>query len=231
MPDEGPGHIATWAAARGHALHITSWYVPDVVAPDLTSADFLIVLGGAMGVHDEAECPWLRQEKAAIKQALSTGIPVLGLCLGSQLVAQQLGATVGRNAQPEVGFWPVQFTAEARRHPLFQHVPEFIPALHWHYDAFTLPPGAQLVAYSPPTNCQGFLWGERVVGLQFHPEADAEWCEAIVQAEGHLLEPAAFVQDAAAIRGQVTTLENSPAFLFPLLDGMLTTTAAALNYR
>lgn len=104
MPDEGPGHIANWAATRGHTLHVISWDTPGVVTPDLNHADLLVVLGGAMGVHDEAEFPWLQQEKAAIRTALDRGIPVLGLCLGSQLVAQQLGATVGRNGQPEVGF-------------------------------------------------------------------------------------------------------------------------------
>ncbi|TGD82260.1 type 1 glutamine amidotransferase [Hymenobacter wooponensis] len=225
MPDEGPGHIAAWATARGHTLIITSWDAPGVVPPDLTHADLLVVLGGAMGVHDEAEFPWLRKEKAAIKATLEAGVPVLGLCLGSQLVAQQLGGTVGRNAQPEVGFWPVQFTAEARQHPLFQHVPEFVPALHWHYDAFTLPPGAQLVAYSPPTSCQGFLWRERVVGLQFHPEADAAWLASIVEAEGHLLKPAAYVQTAEAIQAKAATVDTSPAFLYPLLDALLATVA------
>jgi GMP synthase-like glutamine amidotransferase len=119
----------------------------------------------------------------------------------------------------------VQFTPEARQHRLFQHAPEFLPALHWHYDAFTLPPGAQLLAYSPPTSCQGFIWNERVLGLQFHPEADAEWLRAIVQAEGHLLEPAAFVQDAAVIRAAAATVETFPSFLFPLLDGLVASAA------
>ncbi|TGE08650.1 type 1 glutamine amidotransferase [Hymenobacter fodinae] len=221
MPDEGPGHIAAWATTRGHHLHVSAWHNPTAASPDFSRADLLVVLGGAMGVHDEAEFPWLRQEKSAIKAALDANVPVLGLCLGSQLVAQQLGATVGRNAEPEVGFWPVQFTLEARQHSLFRHVPEAVLALHWHYDAFTLPPGAQLLAYSPPTSCQGFLWGERVVGLQFHPEADAQWLASIVEAEGHLLKPAAFVQTPTAIQAEAATLETSPAFLYPLLDGML----------
>lgn len=221
MPDEGPGHIAAWAEARGHELRITHWHAPDVPAPDLTDADMLVVLGGAMGVHDEAEFPWLQLEKQVIQQALDTTLPVLGLCLGSQLVAQLLGSTIGRNTQPEVGFWPVHFTPEACLIPLPGHLPAEITALHWHYDAFTLPPGAQLLATSAATSCQGFLWEDRVIGLQFHPEADAAWLASLVEAEGHLLGSGTYVQTASEIQAQSSRLGLGQEFLFPLLDKLL----------
>ncbi|WP_170934721.1 type 1 glutamine amidotransferase [Hymenobacter gelipurpurascens] len=221
MPDEGPAHIAAWAKTRGHELHITRWFEPVIVAPDLSATDLLVVLGGAMGVHDEEEFPWLRLEKNAIQTALGSGKPVLGLCLGSQLIAQLLGATVGRNPEPEVGFWPVEFTAEARQTPQLGHLPAEVMALHWHYDAFTLPPGAQLLATSAATSCQGFLWQDRVIGLQFHPEADAAWLASLVGAEGHLLGSGTYVQTVPEIQNHRALLGQSPAFLFPLLDGML----------
>src|SRR4051812_13885646 len=102
---EGPGHIAVWATHRGHLLRCTHWYAPLPQAPLLIDFDLLIVLGGSMNVDDEARYPWLITEKALIRAAVAAGKPVLGICLGSQLLAGVLGAAVGPNTAPEIGFF------------------------------------------------------------------------------------------------------------------------------
>lgn len=221
MAAEGPGLVAEWATQRGHTLSSTQWYDPSPTLPNLAEADLLVVLGGAMGVHDEAEFPWLQAEKQLLQAALAAGTPVLGICLGSQLLAQLLGADVGRNAAPEVGFFPVNFSAAARQHPLFQHAPAALPVLHWHYDAFTLPPGAMAVAASAATSCQAYVFDDRVVGVQFHPEAGPELLNALIEAEGADLTAGPYVQLPPELRAQATVLRQGPDFLFPLLDGLL----------
>jgi len=169
VPFEGPGHIADWARARGYPLTIMHPYA-GMPWPALAALERLVLMGGPMSVHDEAEHPWLVGEKRLIADAIAAGKSVVGVCLGAQLIARTLGAAVRPNAQREIGWFPLELTAAARALPLCAAWPERLLAFHWHGDTFTLPPGALHVARSAACAQQAFLYAGRVLGLQCHLE-------------------------------------------------------------
>lgn len=136
-----------------------------------TDAVAVIVLGGYMGVHDEAEYPFLRPLKAYMRQALEAQIPLLGVCLGGQLLAEVAGGTVTGNHRREKGLARITLTAAGRVDPLFAGVPECFAAFEWHNDSFDLPPGALHLASSAFCTGQAFRVGH-AWGVQFHPEVD-----------------------------------------------------------
>ncbi|MCU0561977.1 MAG: type 1 glutamine amidotransferase [Desulfobacterales bacterium] len=146
--------------------------------PDLRSVDFVIAMGGPMSVNDEPELPWLRPEKAFIKEAVGRGLPVLGVCLGAQLIANSLGARVFANAHKEIGWFPVQ--AVASDSAAFRLPPRAI-VFHWHGETFDLPAGAVHLAESAGCGNQAFQIGRNVIGLQFHLEATPESVDQIIR--------------------------------------------------
>ncbi len=160
---ETPGYIATWAQARGHRLRPVRTDHEDPAAA-LREADALIVLGGPMGVHDDALHPWLAAEKAALRAALERGLPTLGICLGAQLIADALGARVFKGAQREIGWLPVVSSDD-----VIGQGATFTPLL-WHGDVFTLPSGARPIGASAACELQGFRYRDHVLALLFHLE-------------------------------------------------------------
>jgi GMP synthase (glutamine-hydrolysing) len=140
------------------------------VLPELRDFDAIVAMGGPMSVNDEAEQPWLVDEKRLIARAVESGIPYWGVCLGVQLLAASLGARVYAGAEPEVGLLPVQLTAAARLDPVFAGLPDELLTLQWHGDTFDLPPGAVLLAGSPLFPHQAFRVGSSAYGVQFHIE-------------------------------------------------------------
>ena len=137
----------------------------------------LLVMGGPMGVYESDRHPHLLEEIRLIRQAVETSKPVLGICLGSQLVAAAIGAAV-RPHRKEVGWHDVTLTEAATHDPLWKGIDSPIEVLHWHGDAFDLPPGARHLASSTLTPYQAFGFGEKVYGILFHMEMD----EAMIQA-------------------------------------------------
>ncbi|MFD2717263.1 type 1 glutamine amidotransferase [Hymenobacter monticola] len=222
MPDEGPGHAADWLAAHGHTLTFTKLFEPNAVFPVLGDFDGLLILGGAMSVHDEDYLPWLRDEKAFIREALRVGKITLAICLGAQLVAEALGGEVWPNHAPEIGFWTVRFSAKSLEHPLLRGWPEKATVLHWHLDTFTVPPGAMRVGMSAGTATQGFVWGDGVIGLQFHPEMTVPMVEKLMELEGHeQAEEQEFVQTAEQIRGKLKSVWKGRKLLEALLENLV----------
>lgn len=142
----------------------------------------LLVLGGPMGVNDKAEYPYLSQVERLIGEAVAAGKPVLGLCLGAQLMASALGGKVFPNRTKEIGCYRVDLTAEGRADPLFAGMGPRVPVFQWHGDTFTLPEGAVLLATAPTCAHQAFRYGRNAYGLQFHlevtPDIVAEWADA-----------------------------------------------------
>jgi GMP synthase (glutamine-hydrolysing) len=146
--------------------------------PDWRQFDGIIVMGGPMGAYEDERLPWLTAEKELIADAARGGAPVWGVCLGAQLLAASLGATVGRGPEPEVGVLPVRRTADAASDPVFSLLPDSFHTLQWHSDTFSLPEGAVQLARSDAYEGQAFVF-KRAYGLQFHieigPELAREW--------------------------------------------------------
>lgn len=145
----------------------------------LEDLEGVIVLGGQMGVHDEEQFPFLRRVKALLRELLLRQTPVLGICLGGQLLAEAAGAVVTSHSCGERGALSVELTAAATRDPLFSGLENPLPVYQWHDDSFALPAGADLLAASDRCPCQGFRLG-KAWGLQFHPEISRHimlsWC-------------------------------------------------------
>ncbi len=166
---EGPAAITDWAAAAGHSIKTHEWYISPEAPTELP--ELLVVMGGPMNVDDTNEYPWLPAEKAFIRQALDADIPVLGICLGAQLIAAALGEKVYPNVQQELGWLPITLTPAARQHPMLCTFPQALHVFHWHGDTFDLPPGAIRLGSTQACLNQGFALG-KCIGLQFHIEID-----------------------------------------------------------
>ena len=134
-----------------------------------------------MSVDDEAEHPWLIEEKQAIRAAIDALKPVLGICLGAQLIARVLGAKVAANTHKEIGWFPVRLTQNAALSPFFADFNDRFDAFHWHGDRFECPRRALRMALSDACDQQAFVYEERVVGLQFHLETTPESARDIIE--------------------------------------------------
>lgn len=190
---EGLGALELRLLARGAALARTRLFAGEPL-PALDDIDFLIVLGGPMSVNDEAALPWLAPEKALLRKVIARGAPVLGICLGAQLMACALGGAVGPSPEREVGWWPVAAVPPppAPPFPLFPF-PAALTALHWHGEALTPPAGTVLLARSAGCPHQALQAGPRAIGLQFHPEADPAWVGAVLAHSPESLRPGPYV--------------------------------------
>ena len=213
---EGPGRIADWVRARGHVLTRTALYAGEV-PPPLAGFDLLVVMGGSMNIYAHREHPWLVAEKRFLGEVIAAGKPVLGICLGAQLLADVLGGKVFQNAEKEIGWWPVRVFD--RRAP-FAAFPETLTVMHWHGDTFSLPPGARAVADSEGCAQQAFVHGERVVGLQFHLEQGPVAVAELAEACAAELVPARYVQTRAQLAGLQPDPAVADAALFGLLEAL-----------
>lgn len=217
---EGLGAIKPWLASRSCQLGETRLHAGERL-PEVETVDWLIVMGGPMSVHDEKDLPWLREEKRFIAACIDAGKVVLGFCLGAQLIAHVRGAEVTRNAYREIGWFPVQ--AVAGEGSPARWVPEILHTFHWHGETFALPPGAVHLASSQGCVNQAFMLGERVVGLQFHPEMRREDILALREHCADELQAAAgqrFVQTGDDLLGQSAYFEANRYFLEELLSSL-----------
>ncbi len=158
-------------------------YEGQPIPTEMKGAGGLIVMGGPMAVYQRDKYPFLRDEMRLIEAAAKEDLPVLGVCLGSQIVAAALGAKVLKNpAGKEIGWHPVTLTDAAGEDRLFKGIGQTITPFHWHGDVFELPAGAVSLAKSDKTPCQAFRYGSTVYGLQFHLEATTESVAAMAAA-------------------------------------------------
>ncbi len=217
VPFEGLGMIAAWAAERGHTLTKTALYEPNHHLPSLTDYDALIVMGGSMSVYDEAAYPWLAAEKQHIRAAIDASKPVLGICLGAQLIASALGAKVAPHMHKEIGWFPVAITDEAAGHPILSCLNQAMTVFHWHGDRFEIPEGALHMMCSEACDNQAFLYRNNILGLQFHLEMDAPALAALISACGDELEPSRWIQSAETMQEKASSMQTQ-RHLYRLLD-------------
>jgi len=168
---EPPAAYGEALAARGHVLHPVEVDEGEPL-PDWREYGAIVAMGGPMGAYDEADHPWLVEEKRLIRDAVQAGLPYFGACLGVQLLAAALGARVYPGPAPEVGLLEVQLTEAGRRDPVASILPAAFTTLQWHGDTFDLPEGAVSLFSSPAYPNQGFRYGEVAYGVQFHLEVD-----------------------------------------------------------
>lgn len=202
LTSDGPGYLGSWLAARGIRADVRNTEAGDAYPDTLDGYAALAILGGEMSANDPL--PSLRQAERLFLHALAHGVPTIGHCLGGQLMARALGATIGDSPRPEIGWQPITVAEHAEARAWFG-APGEVHVFQWHYEAFTLPPGAQPLAGSAACPQQAFSLG-RHLGLQFHIEVDEDkvgrWSQdAGERYTGVLGQPS--VQGGAAMRAQL----------------------------
>lgn len=200
VPFEGLGRIEEWIRSNGHSAHRCRIFEGDPL-PAAAAVDLLIVMGGPMSVNQEDQFPWLREEKRRIRDVIELGTPVLGICLGAQLIASAMGEKVYPAPAAEVGWLPVKVNEE-QKSDVFRCVDELI-VFQWHGETFDLPAGAVLLASSEACKNQMFLLGKNVIGMQFHLETTPESAELLIEnCPEDLAGGGRYVQSAATIAGR-----------------------------
>jgi len=196
VPFETPAYILDWANHLGYTVTYSELY-SQIYFPTVDSFDLLVVMGGPMSTYEENIYPWIVTEKKFIKTSIEVGKKVLGICLGSQLIADVLGAKVYPNQNKEIGWFPVKLHSINKE--LMNIDDNELFTFHWHGDTFDLPINAVPLASSEATVNQGFVYDNRVFGLQFHPEMTPQAIQNIVAECGNELKKNKYVQTADEI--------------------------------
>lgn len=174
VPFEEPGAFAT--ALTNQGVGLDRYLVPNDGLPNDTG-DLLIIMGGPMSVDDPD--PWISEETSFIRSALLAGKPVIGVCLGSQLMAKALGATVHPGKALEIGMTPISLTPEAKQDPVFKTLPDSFGVFEWHGEVFDLPKDCVPLAGSTIAPLQAFRYGTRAYGLLFHLEMEQSGIDSL----------------------------------------------------
>lgn len=170
---EGLGALGPRLEASGLPYRRLQTWREDMAGVRASEFGAIVPLGGNMHAWDESAHSFLAEERRLLREAADEGVPVLGICLGAQLLARALGAEVRQGDAPEIGWLDVSPTAEAADDPVFERLDGPTGVYHWHMDAFDLPPGAVRLASSEQYPNQAFRYGD-AWGIQFHPEVDLE---------------------------------------------------------
>jgi len=218
------GIIADALKSKGITPHYIRSFAGEEIPRDMTDAAGLIIMGGPMGVYEQDIYPYLREELQLIDIALRQGTPILGVCLGSQLLAAALGAKVKKNTAKEIGWYPITLTDAAIRDTLWKGVEASFAGFHWHGDIFDLPQGAVSLAASALTPCQAYRYGTNAYGFLFHMEVTREQIVAMadtfrkeLQNEG--IDSHVLVAQASA---HLSSLQQIGATVYERWAGLLT---------
>ncbi len=217
VPFENAGFILDWAQAGNFPVSFTRFFRREEV-PQQLDFDLLIIMGGPMNLNETIAYPWLVQEKAFLKNCLAAGKKMVGICLGSQILAEMLGSKVFPNKYKEIGWFPVRKDRNAHHALLSLFPDETIPAFHWHGDTFSLPMQAIPLFSSQATENQAFVWNNQVFGLQFHWEVKAENVRLLLQYAAGDLTGGPFVQTPEEILANDRLFDTARKNLFRFLD-------------
>lgn len=217
VPFEGPGIIADWAGGKGYKLHYTRFYKGDAL-PDASSVDILIIMGGPMNVFDFHIHSWMEDEIAWVKEFIETGKPVLGICLGAQIIASALGEEVYPGPHKEIGWHNLQFFPSMGDFKICKDLPVTRKVFHWHGDTFNVPVGATRIAGSQAFPNQGFVYGKHAVALQFHLEVTPESVKELVENCRDELVEGPHIQSEKEILTEQSSFDSNQQVLFHFLD-------------
>lgn len=222
-PFEGPASITNWCGS--HDLTYTKTQLAQGGSlPELDQFDLLIVLGGPMGIHDQDEYPWLEAELEFIRACIVNNKSMLGICLGAQLIAHSLGATVSRNEHTEIGWFPVTLHKAITDHPLAEVFAPTFDAFHWHGDTFSIPDKAIPIASTEACTNQGYIYKDHIIGLQFHLETNYSAAQLIISNCRSELVPAPFIQSEDKMLSRPERFEHAQRRMFKVLDYLLAQT-------
>jgi len=215
---EGPGYIADWIQNNRHFQSTTNLYNNEKF-PLHDSYDVLVIMGGPMGVYDEGRFPWLKTEKQFISEAVLQNKKILGICLGSQLLASVLGAKVYANSEKEIGFMPV---VKIKNNALFNHFPDTAVVFQWHGDTFDLPLNATLLASSDACINQAFSVNNNIIGLQFHLEVTPDSISDLLKYGKHELIEKPYIQNESEIISNYKFIPTCHLLLEEILESLIT---------
>ncbi len=204
---------------RGCTLSRTCMY-EDQSLPSIHDIDALVVMGGPMGVHDDDSYPWLTLEKEFIESVIKLDIPVLGVCLGAQLIANVLGAEVTKNVHEEIGWFPVSFVKEMEGDRV-NVLPNKFDALHWHGDTFAIPTGGSHFLASEGCAHQGFVYGHATLALQFHLEMLPSNVEAIYHECGNPKKTGTYIQSLDEMLAPAENFQHAYKVLENVLEAFV----------
>jgi len=217
VPFEGPGIILDWIGEKGHKLHYTRFYQGDAL-PEASTVDLLIIMGGPMDVFDFHMHAWMEEEIAWVKEFINLGKPVLGICLGAQIVAAALGEEVYPGPHKEIGWHNLQFFPALGDYKIFKDLPTTRKVFHWHGDTFNIPEGATRIAVSQAFPHQGFFYDNKVVALQFHLEVTPKSVRELVENCRDELVDGPHIQSEKEILSEQNYFQSNQEVLYQILD-------------
>lgn len=210
---ENLGCIENWIIEKEHQITYTKFF-EETVFPETSDFDWLIILGGPMSVNDIEDFPWIIDEKNFIEKSIKASKTILGICLGSQLIASVLGSKVYSNLEKEIGWFPISKVGE--ENILFSKEDKLV-VFHWHGETFDLPKDAKLLASSEACKNQAFQYKDTIFGLQFHLEATPESLAKMVTFGKEELINSKFIQNESVILNE-KHLEKNNQKMYELLN-------------
>jgi len=220
VPFEDAANIGLWAQDRKYILNYTHFFRNETL-PDIDSFDMLAIMGGLMNIYEHDAYPWLVEEKVFIKKAIDAGKKIVGICLGAQLLADCLGGKVTQNPHKEIGWHSITLTETGQKSPVFSGMPRQMDVFQWHGDTFSLPQGAVHLATNRTCANQAFLYGNHVLGLQFHLEYSQESIEKMLTYCADELVDGPFINSPEAIRNGFDKIQQTTERLYRILDSFV----------
>jgi len=222
VPFEGLGYIEDWLIENKYSISSTRFYEADYNLPAVENIDALIIMGGPMGVYDTVPHPWLLEEKQFITDCIESGKKVLGICLGAQLLADNLGAKVYGASHREIGWFPVKPAEESKQLSWFYDLFKDQPTVfHWHGDQFEIPEGGLDLLSSAANNNQAFSYGDNLIGLQFHLEVTRDTLIDMLENGASELTDAPYIQKVEEITAREANISRCNAMMAKILENWL----------